>query len=366
MRDLKDTAIVGVPPPPIDGMDGKRDPARAVRPKSRRGAKEGTGRPGLDPGEPGTRPSRTRNQPVGVAILQRYRRHEGSMEEAVLELYHAGISLRQAEGLAEALWGARVKLTTVGECAERIAARIESWRNQPVVGRHPYVHLGQIDLKRAWGGETMEVTVLAATGINDDGVRDLLGVADAGTAKADAWRGFLAHLRGRGLTGVRLFVAGHDPELADAIAEVYPRAVLQSCVWHFNRRILAEVPFAQLTSVEQMLRSIHASEDRSAAQVQAAQVVGRLHQMGLPGAAARVAAGVPPTLRYYQFPGEHRRALRSSFPLQKLLREVRERTRIVGAFSDPASAVQLVAARLRGAAGRRRGWRHDGDVGFAP
>ena len=366
MRDLEDTAIVSAPAPPVDGMEGTWKPVRAVPPKLRRGADEGTGRPGLDTGEPGVRPARTRNKPVRAAILERYRRREGSMEEAVLELYHAGISLHQAEGLAEALWGVRMKLTTVGEFAERIAARIENWRNQPVAGRHPYVHLGHIDLKRSWGGETMEVTVLAATGFNDDGVRDVLGVADAGTGKAVAWRGFLAHLRGRGLTGVRLFVAGHDPELADAVAEIYPRAVLQSCVWHFNRRILAEVPFAQLTPVEQMLRAIHASEDRSAAQGKAAQVVAKLHQMGLPGVAARVAAGVPLTLHYYQFPGEHWRVLRSSFPLQKLLREVRERTRIVGAFSDPVSAVQLVAARLRGAAVQRRGWRHDGDVGFAP
>lgn len=303
------------------------------------------------------RVSLSRNQPVRVAIVERYRQRRGSMEEAMLELYHAGISLRQTEDLTEALWGARVNLSTVSEFAGRIARRIEDWRNRPIKGRHPYVHLGSINLKRSWGGEQVDATVLAATGVNEEGFREVLGVAGGAARDPQSWRRLFSQLKSRGLAGTRLFVGEQSPQLADAIAETYPRAALQSCVWHFTRSVLSAVPFAQLMPVEQMLRAIYASQDRHSAERKAIQVIGQLDKIGRRAVAAQVEQGVPPTLRYYQFPGEHWRLLRTSYSLLKLLREVRERTRIVGAFSDPNSAGLLVGARLRWVAGRRPGWR---------
>ena len=121
---------------------------------------------------------RLRNLPFETEIIERYRRRESSVEEALVEMYLAGVSVRRVEDITEALWGTRVSPSTVSELNQKIYAQIEAWRNRPIEGQHAYVYLDGIWLKRSWGGEVKNVAVLVAIGVRDDGYREILGVVE--------------------------------------------------------------------------------------------------------------------------------------------------------------------------------------------
>lgn len=300
---------------------------------------------------------RLRKLPLETAIIERYRRRESSVEEALVEMYLAGVSVRRVEDITEALWGTRVSPSTVSELNQKIYAQIEAWRNRPIEGEHAYVYLDGIWLRRSWGGEVRNVAVLIAIGVNAEGFREVLGVAEGAKEDAESWRAFLRHLKGRGLGGVKLFVSDKCLGLVEALGEFYPQAAWQRCVVHWYRNVLSVVPTGRAKEVAAMLKAIHAQEDRQSAEQKAAAVAQKLEGMRLGKAAEVVRGGVAETLAYTAFPREHWRCLRTNNPLERINREVRRRTRVVGAFPDGTSALMLVAARLRHVAGTRWGTR---------
>lgn len=298
-----------------------------------------------------------RNLPFETAIIERYRRRESSVEEALVEMYLAGVSVRRVEDITEALWGTRVSPSTVSELNQKIYAQIETWRNRPIEGQHPYVFLDGLWLKRSWGGEVRNVSLLVAIGVNDEGFREVLAVAEGSKEDKASWTAFLRQLKERGLKGVRLFVSDKCLGLVESLGEFYPEAQWQRCAVHFYRNVWTAVPTSKVKEVAAMLKAIHAQEDRAAARQKAEQVAAKLKEMKLADAAALVVAGIEETLYYYAFPREHWRSLRTNNPLERLLREVRRRTRAVGAFPDGKSALMLAAARLRHVAGTKWGTR---------
>src|ERR1700733_1945561 len=148
-----------------------------------------------------------RTLPFETAIIERYRRRESSVEEALVEMYLAGVSVRRVEDITEALWGTRVSPSTVSELNQKIYAQIEAWRNKPLEGHYPYVFLDGLWLKRSWGGEVRNVSLLVAIGVNAEGFREVLAVAEGAKEDQASWTAFLRHLKERGLAGVRLFVS---------------------------------------------------------------------------------------------------------------------------------------------------------------
>lgn len=300
---------------------------------------------------------RLRKLPLETAIIERYKRRESSVEEALIEMYLAGVSMRRVEDITEALWGTRVSASAVSGMAQKVYGQIESWRSRKITGTHTYVYLDGIWLKRSWGGEVRNVAVLIAIGVDAEGYREILGVAEGTKEDAASWRGFLRDLKDRGLTGVRLFVSDKCLGLVEALGEFYPDAAWQRCVVHWYRNVMTAVPQGKVREVAAMLKAIHAQEDRTSAEQKAGRVVEKLGAMRLSKAAAIVAEGVAETLSYMSFPREHWRCLRTNNPMERLNREVRRRTRVVGAFPDGQSALMLVAARLRHVAGTRWGLR---------
>jgi putative transposase len=296
-----------------------------------------------------------RRLPFETAIIERYRRREASVEEALVEMYLAGVSVRRVEDITEALWGSRVSSGTVSRLNQRIYEQIEAWRQRPITGAHPYVYLDGVSLKRSWGGEVRNVSVLIAIGVGTDGYRHILGVAEGDKEDLEGWRGFLRHLKTRGLTGVRLIISDACVGLVEAAAECYPKAQWQRCVVHWYRNVFSHVPRGKLDTVARMLKAIHAQEDRKAAGLKAKSIAAKLAAMKLPKAAAWVGETVQQTLTYYAFPSSHWRQIRTNNPLERIIREVRRRTRVVGAFPDGQSALMLVAARLRHVAATKWG-----------
>jgi len=240
---------------------------------------------------------------------------------------------------------------------QKIYEQIETWRSRPIEGEHAYVYLDGIWLKRSWGGEIKNIAVLVAIGVRSDGHREILGVAEGAKEDTESWRNFLRHLKQRGLRGVRLVTSDKALGLVEALGEFYPDAAWQRCVVHFYRNVFTVVPKGKAKEVAAMLKAIHAQEDRAAAREKAVAVAAKLEAMRLGQAAEIVRNGMDETLSYMAFPREHWTRLRTNNVLERIMKEIRRRTRVVGAFPDGRSALMLVAARLRHIAGTRWGER---------
>lgn len=282
-----------------------------------------------------------------TAIIERYRRRESSVEEAMIEMYLAGVSTGRIEDVSEILWGSSVSAATVSNLNEKAFASVEEWRNRPLERAYPYVYVDGIYLKRSWGGACENVAVMVAVGVNDDGYREVIGAAEGFTESSECWRDFLSWLRSRGLRGVRMIVGDKAAGMVGSIAEVFPDAAHRRCTVHFYRKVLARVPKSRRAAVAAMLKAIHAMESREAAEAKALAVADELERMRL-GEAARVVRGdFPETLAHTAFPREHWRRIRTNNAIERLNREIRRRTRVVGTFPDGRSALMLVSARLK-------------------
>lgn len=288
-----------------------------------------------------------RRQTFETAIIERYRRRDISIEEAIVQMYLAGVSVRRVEDITEALWGTRVSSGTVSKLNQKVYKHIERWRQHTLEGDFPYVYLDGILLKRSWGGEVRNVSLLVAIGVDAEGYRHILGVIEGHKEDKSGWLGFLKHLKGRGLKGVRLIISDACLGLCEAAAECFPEAEWQRCTVHFYRNVFSHVPRGKVRLVAAMLKAIHAQESRQAAQAKARDVVAKLKAMKLGAAAKLVAEAIDETLAYYAFPSQHWLKIRTNNPMERLLREARRRTKVVGAFPDGHSALMLVVARLR-------------------
>jgi putative transposase len=288
-----------------------------------------------------------RHLPFETAIIERYKRRESSIEEALIEMYMAGVSVRRVEDITEALWGTRVSAGTVSNLNQKAYEHIEQWRNRPITGNYPYVYLDGIWLKRSWGGEVTNVAVLVAIGVDEEGYRDIIGSAEGSKEDKESWLNFLRYLKERGLQGVQQFVSDKCLGLIEALGEVYPGSKWQRCVVHFYRNVFSVTPRGKMKEVAAILKAIHAQEDKVAAKEKAMAAVEKLKAMKLRDAAETVLTGIDETLTYMDFPREHWVRIRTNNALERILREVRRRTKVVGNFPDGKSALMLVCARLR-------------------
>jgi transposase-like protein len=183
-------------------------------------------------------------------------------------------------------------------------------------------------------------------------------------AKEDkaGWSAFLSDLKERGLKGVRLFVSDKCLGLVESLAEFYPDCDWQRCTVHWYRNIFSHVPKQKVRQVAAMLKAIHAQEDKQAATEKAHAVIEKLKEMKLSKAAQIVAEGFEETFSYYSYPDKHWRQLRTNNPLERIMREIRRRTQVVGSFPDGHSALMLATARLRYIAGTKWGSRRYMDM----
>ena len=157
-------------------------------------------------------------------------------------MYLAGVSVRRVEDITDALWGTRVSSSTVRELNQQIYEKIESWRMQPIQGDHPYIFVDGIYLKRSWGGEVQNVSVLVAIGVNSDGYREILGVAEGSREDKESWNNFFRYLKDRGLNGVKLVISDKSSGLVEVLGDFFPEAKWQRCVVHWYRNAFSKCP----------------------------------------------------------------------------------------------------------------------------
>ena len=282
-----------------------------------------------------------------TAIIERYKRREISVEEAMVEMYLAGVSVRRVEDITEALWGTKVSPGTISNLNKKIYEEIEKWRNLPLDKHYSYVYLDGIWMKRSWGGEVKNISVLVAIGVNQDGFREILGVAEGTKEDKDSWQQFLRYLKERGLSEVDLFISDKSLGLVESIPDFYPKAKWQRCIVHFYRNVFSLVPQGRVKEVATMLKAIHAQEDDKEALKKKDQIAEKLLAMKLKKASELVKTGSNETFSFYHFPVEHWKRIRTNNGLERIMKEIRRRTRVIGSFPDGESALMLVAARLR-------------------
>lgn len=290
-----------------------------------------------------------------TAIIERYRRRECSVEEALIEMYLAGVSVRRVEDITEALWGTKVSPGTISNLNKKAYEHIETWRSRPLTHSYPYVYVDGVYLKRSWGGEIQNVSILVAIGVNQDGYREIIGAAEGMKEDRESWRNFFVWLKERGLKGVRMIVGDKNLGMLETIPEVFPDAKYQRCTVHFYRNVFSVTPKNKMKEVSMMLKAIHAQESKEAAKEKAQQVAQKLREMKLSKAAQKVEDGIHETLTYMSFPYQHWTRIRTNNTIERLNREIKRRTKAIGAFPDGNSALMLVCARLRHVAGTEWG-----------
>ncbi len=181
--------------------------------------------------------------------------------------------------------------------------------------------------------------------------REILGAAEGMKEDQESWRNFFVWLKGRGLSGVRLFVGDRNLGMLETIGEIFPEARYQRCIVHFYRNVFSVIPHGKVREVAMMLKAIHAQENKEAARQKAALVAEKLLKMKLRSAAKKVEDGIEETLTFMEFPSQHWTRIRTNNALERLNREIKRRTKPIGAFPDGNSALMLVCARLRHVAG---------------
>lgn len=281
------------------------------------------------------------------AIIQRYQRRECSVEEALVEMYLAGVSMRRVESITEILWGQKVSAGTISNLNQKCFAQIEEWRSRKLTEKYPYVFVDGIFLKRCWGGSFENASVLVAIGVTEDGYREVIGTAEGLKEDTESWKNFFVWLKSRGLDGVKLIIGDKNLGMVESIGEVFTNARYQRCTVHMYRNIFSVVPHKTVKEVAKMLKAIHAQENKGAAKEKAKSVISKLREMKLNKAADKLENGLEETLTYMDFPSEHWLRIRTNNVIERVNREIKRRTRVIGTFPDGESALMLVCARLR-------------------
>jgi putative transposase len=279
-------------------------------------------------------------------LLEPRRRAERALVAVVAECYVRGVSTRRVEGLVETLGIQSLSKSQVSELARSLDGEVAAFRARPLdAGPYPYVWVDALAVKCREAGRIVNVACVVATGVNAEGHREILGVDVLTTEDGAGWTAFLRDLVARGLGGVELVVSDAHAGLREAIAAVLAGACWQRCRTHFIRNLLCRVPKSAQGLVATLVRSIFAQPDAASTLTQHARVVEQLTDR-FPAAAELLADAAADLLAFTSFPKEHWRQIWSNNPQERLNKELRRRTDVVGIFPNRAAVLRLVGAVL--------------------
>ena len=279
-------------------------------------------------------------------LLEPRRRAERAFVQVVAECYVRGVSTRRVEGLVRHLGIERISKSRVSEMARELDQAVEAFRTRPLDrGPYTYLWLDALTQKVREGGRIVNVACVLATAVSAEGTREILDL-DLHTSEDGAgWTAFLRGLVARGLSGVRLVISDAHSGLVDAIASTLPGASWQRCRTHFVRNLLTKVPKAAQPFVASAVRSIFDQPDAQTTHAQHARVLDQLAERFGDAAELLEEAG-PDILAFTSFPEAHWRQIRSNNPQERLNKEIRRRTDVVGIFPDRAAVIRLVGMVL--------------------
>jgi putative transposase len=274
-------------------------------------------------------------------VFERYKRMTGDVEEAVLEMYLSGISVRKIAGVTEALSRVKVGKDAVSRIARRLEEEQRAWRERSLKEKaYPYLYLDATYLKVRWGAGVTSMALLACVGVDEEGFREVLAVEVAGSEKGAAYASLVRGLIDRGLKGVKLVVSDDHEGIKTAVAGELPGVGWQRCVVHFERNVLSHVPAGEMSEVAEDLKAIFKVRREKTALALTEEFV-ELYGGRFPKAVSVFEAGVGAALAYLRYPGSHHARIRTTNMLERLFREVKRRTRVVGVFPNETSAATM-------------------------
>ncbi|MHB8594269.1 MAG: IS256 family transposase [Acidimicrobiales bacterium] len=280
------------------------------------------------------------------SLLEPRRRAEQALVSVVCQAYVEGVSTRRVDDLVKAMGIGGMSKSQVSELAKALDAKVAEFRNRPLdAGPYAYVWLDALFHKVREGGRVVSVATVIATGVNADGHREVLGVDVFTTEDGAGWMAFLRGLVARGLSGVALVVSDAHEGLKNAIASVLPGACWQRCRTHSMRNLLTRVPKTAQAMVATLVRTVFAQSDATQVRAQFARVVDQLEGQ-FPAAAEFLTDAEADLLAFATFPVEHWRQIWSNNTQERLNKELRRRTDVVGIFPNRAALIRLAGAVL--------------------
>jgi len=280
------------------------------------------------------------------SLLEPRRRAEQALVSVICQAYVEGVSTRRVDDLVRSMGIDGMSKSQVSELAKNLDDRVAEFRDRPLdSGPYAYVWLDALFHKVREGGRVVSVATVVATGVNSDGQREILGIDVVSAEDGASWTAFLRGLVARGLSGVALVISDAHEGLKGAIAAVLTGASWQRCRTHFMRNLLTRVPKSAQGLVATLVRTIFAQPDEVQVHAQFNRVVDQL-ECQFPDAAELLVNAEADLLAFSAFPEEHWRQIWSNNPQERLNREIRRRTDVVGIFPNRASCIRLVGAVL--------------------
>jgi putative transposase len=289
---------------------------------------------------------RVRDSSYFPSLLEPRRRAERALAAVVQEAYVHGVSTRKVDGLVKALGMTGISKSRVSELCEELDEEVGRFRNRPLEGPYPYVWLDATYLKARQDGRVASVAVVIAIGVNGrTGEREVLGLEVGPSEDGTFWVSFLRSLLARGLSGVGLVTSDAHRGLKGAVETVLQGASWQRCRVHFMRNALSLVPKAAQQMVGATIRTVFAQPDARSAPEQWRRVADGFRSR-FPKLAQLMDEAEEDVLAYAAFPAEHWQKIWSNNPLERLNKEVKRRTEVVGIFPNEEAVVRLVGAIL--------------------
>jgi putative transposase len=279
-------------------------------------------------------------------LLERRRRAEAALVTVVATSYLLGVSTRRMEKLVETLGITRLSKSQVSEMAKDLDAQVQAFRTRPLdAGPYTFVAADALVLKVREAGRTVNVHALLATGVNAEGYREILGLHVTSAEDGAGWLGFFRDLTARGLAGVALVTSDAHRGLTEAIGATLPGASWQRCRTHYAANLMSVTPKSAWGWVRALLHSVYDQPDSDSVHAQFARVLDALEEK-LPQVATHLDAARGDILAFTAFPKAIWRQIWSNNPQERLNREIRRRTDVVGIFPDRSALIRLVGAVL--------------------
>ena len=279
-------------------------------------------------------------------LLERRKRAERALTTVVATCYLLGVSTRRMEKLVETLGITRLSKSQVSVMAAELDEHVESFRTRPLdAGPYTFVAADALVMKVREGGRVVNVHALLACGVNADGHREILGLQVTSGEDGSGWLSFFRDLTARGLTGVKLVTSDAHAGLVAAIGATLPGASWQRCRTHYAANLMSATPKASWPWVRTLLHSVYDQPDASSVNAQYDRVLQALGDK-LPAVAEHLDTARADVLAFTTFPRELWRQIWSNNPQERLNREIRRRTDVVGIFPDRDNLIRLVGAVL--------------------
>lgn len=288
----------------------------------------------------------TRDGSFCTEIFARYQRSEQAFVLALMEMYVNGVSTRKVSGITEALCGASFSKSTVSQLCTALDARVKAFNERRLEGAHyPFLVVDALYSKARQNGAVQRVALLVVSGINTEGNREILGVAEGDSEAESFWREIFRKLKSRGLSGVDYVVSDDHQGIVNSVAKEFIGASWQRCQVHLMRNVLSYTPPAAKVEMAQALKAVFACDRAEHARQRANELLQQFESRASK-ACACLENGLEDSLSVMALPEKYRRRLKSTNMQERLIEEIRRRERVIRIFPNLESAIRLVGSLL--------------------